>query len=352
MEEKITFGQFISKKRKEANLTQKEFAKKMNVTESAVSKWERGVSYPDISLVSAICSTLKISEHELITSSEDHAQRQVEKQARTWRNFVKTYAYTFYALYGISLLLCLVFNLVFEHTLSWFFIVLTAEMVAFSLTSLPVLLKSHRGVLALAAFFVTLNLLIFTCCVYSGEDWFFVAFISLLFGFSVVFLPFVLKDIPLPKAVRQHKALVCFTVDTILLFALIATVCAYENVFERFFTVAVPSALVGLVLPWIFMIAIRYIKANGFLRAAICLLFAGPYGLFINSVLNAIDYHRPIVLPAYNLQNWSSDYLNGNITLSLTIILLALATIFFVRGIVFKIKSKQMKPARRIPTNN
>ena len=44
MKEKSTFGRFIVKKRNERNLTQKELAEQLYVTESAVSKWERGVS--------------------------------------------------------------------------------------------------------------------------------------------------------------------------------------------------------------------------------------------------------------------------------------------------------------------
>ena len=48
MEDKITLGKFIQSKRKELGLSQKDLAKELYVTESAVSKWERGVSYPDI----------------------------------------------------------------------------------------------------------------------------------------------------------------------------------------------------------------------------------------------------------------------------------------------------------------
>lgn len=40
---KKTFGAFINRRRKELNMTQKEFAAKLFVTDSAVSKWERGV---------------------------------------------------------------------------------------------------------------------------------------------------------------------------------------------------------------------------------------------------------------------------------------------------------------------
>ena len=44
MENKKTFGEYICRRRKELGLTQREFAQRLFVTESAVSKWERGVS--------------------------------------------------------------------------------------------------------------------------------------------------------------------------------------------------------------------------------------------------------------------------------------------------------------------
>lgn len=45
MENKKIFGAYILQRRRELGMTQKELAEKLYVTESAVSKWERGVSH-------------------------------------------------------------------------------------------------------------------------------------------------------------------------------------------------------------------------------------------------------------------------------------------------------------------
>jgi transcriptional regulator with XRE-family HTH domain len=83
MEQKLALGTFIQHKRKEHGFTQKSLAEQLFVTESAVSKWERGISYPDITLVRSLCKALGITEHELVTASEDFHQRKLEQEAKT-----------------------------------------------------------------------------------------------------------------------------------------------------------------------------------------------------------------------------------------------------------------------------
>ena len=79
-------GKFIQEKRKEKNLTQKELAEKLGVTDRAVSKWERGVGCPDVSILEILskeldCSILEILkgrkiENEIIkvTEADDYVK--------------------------------------------------------------------------------------------------------------------------------------------------------------------------------------------------------------------------------------------------------------------------------------
>ena len=62
--EKTKFAAYMAEKRKQKGLTQEQLAERLYVTSTTVSKWERGVTYPDISMITGICRELDISEHE------------------------------------------------------------------------------------------------------------------------------------------------------------------------------------------------------------------------------------------------------------------------------------------------
>lgn len=59
-------GNFIRTLRKERNMTQKELAQRLHITDRAVSKWERGLSAPDIALLEPLAEVLEVSVSELI----------------------------------------------------------------------------------------------------------------------------------------------------------------------------------------------------------------------------------------------------------------------------------------------
>ena len=59
-------GALISAQRKELNLTQKELAERLHISDRTVSKWERGAGFPDISLLEPLADTLGLSVLDLI----------------------------------------------------------------------------------------------------------------------------------------------------------------------------------------------------------------------------------------------------------------------------------------------
>ena len=61
------FGEFVVQLRKEKGMTQKELAEKLYVSDKAVSKWERGLSLPDIALLQPMAETLGVSVTELLS---------------------------------------------------------------------------------------------------------------------------------------------------------------------------------------------------------------------------------------------------------------------------------------------
>lgn len=58
-------GKFIASLRKEKNMTQKDLADKLYVSDRAVSKWERGLNFPDITLLKKLSEVLGVSLTEL-----------------------------------------------------------------------------------------------------------------------------------------------------------------------------------------------------------------------------------------------------------------------------------------------
>lgn len=60
-------GRFIAQLRKEKNLTQKELADKLGISDKTVSKWETGNGMPDVSLLQPLCEELSVNLNELLS---------------------------------------------------------------------------------------------------------------------------------------------------------------------------------------------------------------------------------------------------------------------------------------------
>ena len=76
----IKIGKYIAGKRKELGMTQKQLAEKLGMSDKSVSKWERGVCLPDVSVNSDLCLILGISINEFL-AGEDIAQENIERKS-------------------------------------------------------------------------------------------------------------------------------------------------------------------------------------------------------------------------------------------------------------------------------
>lgn len=382
MENKKTFGMYILQRRRELGMTQHELAERLYVTDSAVSKWERGLSYPDITLLRNICEVLGVTEHELLTGSEDTNARNSERLARKYLRLTKTYRVAQYLIYGLALAVCAVVNLAVQHTLSWFFIVLASLLLCASLTLSPALtdpfprLEHYRGAITFGCFTASLELLLLVCCVYTRGDWFAVAAVSVLFGLTAVFGPFVLRAVPPPKWLSGRMASAYLLTETALLILLLLICCVYTG--GKWFAVAavsvlfatgfavvpvllrqlplpepfcrhklllyfaaqtagllltaftasprtflsegLPAALLCLTLPWGVMAAARYLPVNGCFRASAacawtglwCWVFPWTLTAAISDEFGRVE-HRYRVWEGFDLMVWGNGHTAQNV---------------------------------------
>lgn len=76
----VKIGKYVAGKRKELGLTQKQLAEKLGMSDKSVSKWERGICLPDVSVYEEYCSILGISINEFL-AGEDIAQENIVKKS-------------------------------------------------------------------------------------------------------------------------------------------------------------------------------------------------------------------------------------------------------------------------------
>lgn len=73
-------GCLIAQRRKSQHMTQRELADMLHITDKAVSKWERGLSCPDISILTPLAQALGITANELLSGEEKIRNRESEAE--------------------------------------------------------------------------------------------------------------------------------------------------------------------------------------------------------------------------------------------------------------------------------
>ena len=85
----IKVGRFIAECRKKAGLTQAQLAEKLDITDKAVSKWERGMAMPDTSIMLKLCDILCISVNELLGGEKMNMETSNQKNEQLLLNMAK-----------------------------------------------------------------------------------------------------------------------------------------------------------------------------------------------------------------------------------------------------------------------
>ena len=75
-------GRFIADCRKKVNLTQRQLADQLGITDKAISKWERGITMPDTAIMLELCDILCISVNELLSGEKISMENSNQKNEK------------------------------------------------------------------------------------------------------------------------------------------------------------------------------------------------------------------------------------------------------------------------------
>lgn len=345
-----TFGEFLKQKRLEKNLTQKQLANLLYLSESAVSKWEKNISHPDITMLPKLCEILEVSEHELITASVDTKAREEKMQAKKWRVFSTTWSLFFFICYIVALIPCFICNLAIDKTLSWFWIVLSALVLAFSVTNLPKLITKYKLVLIPLSIFLALCLLLGVCCVYSKGDWFLIVVLSIFLGYACIFTPTYIAKLKIFAKVKKYNDYisvgVIFVLVNILLVA--SNIYSFTNGYTDnkywYFTIALPI-VVGVFLLVNLAISVKFLPLNKLLKTSVILLLIDLFA-FIPPLFVKVKYSSfQEKLNSANIfkadfTRWDTTIIDNNISCIVALSLLALSALFLIGGLIYRFCKK------------
>ena len=87
--DQIKIGRFIAERRKKAGLTQLQLAEKLGITDKAISKWERGLTMPDTSIMLDLCDIISISVNELLCGEKFDMENNDQKNEQLLLDMAK-----------------------------------------------------------------------------------------------------------------------------------------------------------------------------------------------------------------------------------------------------------------------
>ena len=345
----MSFGDFLKQKRQEKNLTQKTLAKNLYVSESAVSKWEKNIAHPDITLLPKLANILEITEHELITASIDKQSREEKVQAKKWRTLSFSWNLFFYIAYTLALIPCFICDLAINKNLTWFWIVLSSITLAFTFTNLPKYIKKHKLLFLPLSMFLSLCFLLGVCCIYSKGNWFWIASLSVLFGLVVIFTPIYISKYKVFSKIKKYNDFISISIDFLFLNVLLLVIYSFTtlNGFSNndwYSKIAFPIVLIFYLFLNI-LLSVRFLKINRLLKTSIVLFLIGiiyfimPF-IKVNSTSGQEIINQMNIFKA-DFCNWNAKFpIENNIHCIIFLTIITLSIAFFITGLLRYFKRK------------
>jgi len=255
----------------------------------------------------------------------------------------------FYISYAITILTCFICDLAINKTLSWFWIVLSSLLLAFTFTNLPKLLKKHKLILLPLANFLSLCILLAVCCIYTKENWFWIASLSIMLGYVIIFSPIYISKYKVFSKVKKFVDFVSLFVDFVVLNILLIVIdfyCITNNYSSShwFLSIAFPI-VVGIYLILNVLLSVRFLKVNRFIKTSIILFMINILyiiSMFIRVNNESVQYELDSLnIFKANFSNWTSAIsLERNIHCIIFLSILSLAIIFLIVGLIRSLKKK------------
>ena len=159
----------------------------------------------------------RLLDNRIEQNLKDEKKDVIEYGARRFRRRSAAVGSIISGIFMIPILVCLIVNITSGAGLGWFIIVLGAMAVAASLIIVPLMVPEDKLLWTFCAFCASLTALLGIVCVHTRGTWFWIASSAVLFGLSVIFLPFAAKARPVRRLIGgSRRWLIVLGIDALL----------------------------------------------------------------------------------------------------------------------------------------
>lgn len=205
---------------------------------------------------------------ELNTVSEDIKARKMEEDAKKFRRISKLWFWIPTISYIVALVTCFICNLAVSHKLSWFYIVLSSLVCAYTfLPTITSFFEKNKVLAFSASTYLSICGVLLTCAIYTGGmSWLGIACVGTLLGYDLLFVPILLSRTKLSR----YKFLISFTSAMALTILLLMSIHIW---YPFMLGASILLTCYGYLLA-ILCAFICTFRLDGFLKAGICTLLS------------------------------------------------------------------------------